>query len=184
MNNDKNSHAHDILKVTQVEKQFIDAIEENSRYIRASEGVDLGAGGGRFSKILSRYIGKLYSVDVSDEAIAAMRRNLAGLENIEIIKVPRDALPFKDSSIGLVFAANSFHDVQTGYEREISRVLNSDGRFIDLDWKKEETAFGPPVSIRFSENDVIGKLEKQGLVLIKKQDLGTHYMLIFSKAKI
>lgn len=183
MSDGRHFHRHN-LNITQVEQTFIDAIKEDSEYIKAQIGIDLGAGGGRFSRILSEYVERLYSVDVSDEAIAAMHRNLAGLENVKIIKAPRNALPFKDSSIDIVFAANSFHDVPEGYEKEISRVLNKDGRFIDLDWKKKETAFGPPVSIRFSENDVIGKLEKQGLILIKKQDLGTHYMLVFSKVKI
>ncbi len=174
---------HNFLEVRKVEKQFIDAIEEDKGYLRAEEGVDLGAGSGRFSKILSKYIKNLYCVDVSDEAIAAMHINLAGLRNVRIIKAASNTLPFKDGSMDIVFAANSFHDVPVGYEREISRVLNKNGKFVDLDWKKEDTAFGPPVSIRFSEDDVIGKLKKRNFRLIKRQDIGTHYMLIFSKAE-
>ena len=54
---------------------------------------------------------------------------------------------------------------------------------MDLDWKKEDTPFGPPLSIRFSEDEVVGKLKKQNFRLIKGQDIGTHYMLIFSKAE-
>ena len=172
---------HNFLKVTEVEKQFIDAIKDDKEYISLLDGIDLGAGGGRFSRILGGYAKNLYCVDVSDNAIAAMNTNLAGLENIKIIKAPRDRLPFKDSSMDFVFAANSFHDVPLGYESEIGRVLKKNGKFIDLDWKKEETAFGPPVKIRFSEEDVIEKMEKQRFNLIKKQNIGTHYMLTFSK---
>ena len=178
-----NTHRHNFLKVREVEKQFIDVVDENAEYLRAAEGIDLGAGSGRFSKILSKYIKKLYCVDVSDEAIAAMRINLAGFRNVRIIKAARDTMPFEDGSMDIVFAANSFHDVPAGYEREISRVLNKNGKFVDLDWKKEDTPFGPPLSIRFSEDEVVGKLKKQNFRLIKGQDIGTHYMLIFSKAE-
>lgn len=176
-------HMHHILKVTKVEKQFIDAIKGNKRYIKASEGIDLGAGGGRFSKILCKYVKELHSVDVSDEAVTAMKKNLKGIKNITIIKASRNSLPFKGSSIDIVFAANSFHDVPAGYEKEIKRVLKEGGRFIDLDWKREEMEFGPPLSIRFSEEDVEKKMRRQNFRLVKKQDIGTHYLLIFSKKK-
>ncbi len=176
-----NMHRHNFLEARTVEKQFIDAIEENAEYLRAAEGIDLGAGSGRFSKVLYKYIKNLYCVDASDEAIAAMRINLAGIRNVRIIKAARDTLPFKDGSMDIVFAANSFHDVPVGYEREISRVLNKNGKFVDLDWKKEDTPFGPPLPIRFSEDDVVSKLKKQNFRLIKEQDIGTHYMLIFSR---
>ncbi len=181
MDNGINAHMHNILKIKKVEKQFIDAIKENIQYFRASEGIDLGAGGGRFSVIMHKYVKRLYSIDVSNEAIEAMHKSLDKFSNVKILKVPRDVLPFKDSSIDVVFAANSFHDLPAGYENEIGRVLNVGGIFIDLDWKKEETTFGPPVKIRFSEKEVIGKMEKQNFRLVKKQDIETHYMLIFSK---
>ncbi len=178
-----NAHMHHVLKVTKVEKQFVDAIKENKEYLNTLEGIDLGAGGGRFSKILCKYVKNLHSVDVSDEAIAAMKKNLKGIKNIAIVKAPKNSLPFKDRSIDVVFAANSFHDVPMGYEKEIKRVLKPGGRFIDLDWKKEETEFGPPLRIRFSEEDVEEKMKIQNFRLVKKQDIDTHYLLIFSKKK-
>ncbi len=177
-----NAHVHNILNITDVEKQFIDAIKENAGYFQASDGIDLGAGSGRFSVIIHKYVKHLYSVDVSNEAIMAMHRNLDKFRNVKIIKASRNGLPFEDSSVDVVFAANSFHDVPIGYEQEIKRVLNVGGRFIDLDWKKEETEFGPSVKIRFSEKEVIEKMKKQNFGLIKKQDIVTHYLLIFSKS--
>ena len=179
-----NAHMHHIIKLTKVEKQFVDAIKENKEYLNASEGIDLGAGGGRFSKILCKYVKNLHSVDVSDEAIATMKKNLEGIKNIKIIKASQDSLPFKRNSMDIVFAANSFHDLPIGYEEEIKRVLKEGGRFIDLDWKKEETEFGPPLRIRFSEEDVEEKMNRQNFRLVKKHDIGTHYLLIFSKKKV
>ena len=165
----------------EVGEQFAKAIEENKEYFKAGVAVDLGAGGGAFSKLLSRYADKLYSVDVSDAAIEAMKKNLAGLDNVEIVKAEETRMPFATASIDLVFAANSFHDLPKGYEKEISRVLKHGGRFIDLDWKKQATGFGPPMDIRLSEDDVKARLEPYVLKEVKRADIGTHYMLIFSK---
>ena len=96
---EKNRHLHNLFKSTEVEKRFLDAIKENIDYIKASEAVDLGAGGGRFALVLSRYVKTLYCVDVSDEAIEFMKLNLAGLENTKIIKVQADRLPFLSVTI-------------------------------------------------------------------------------------
>ncbi|MCL5423522.1 MAG: class I SAM-dependent methyltransferase [Candidatus Marsarchaeota archaeon] len=181
MEEDKKVHTHNFYKITEVEEHFTNIIKENKKYIQLLEGVDLGAGGGRFSKILGTYAKTVYAVDISNESIAAMKINLAELKNVKIIKIPENKLPFDDSSMDFVFAANSFHDVPVGYEKEINRVLKAGGNFIDLDWKKEKTEFGPPIKIRFSEEDVIQKMEKQNFKLIKKIDIKTHYMLIFSK---
>ncbi|MCL5412353.1 MAG: hypothetical protein M1474_01795 [Candidatus Marsarchaeota archaeon] len=35
-----NMHRHNFLEARTVEKQFIDAIEENAEYLRAAEGID------------------------------------------------------------------------------------------------------------------------------------------------
>ncbi len=179
MDERKDRHLRNLFKSTEVEKRFLDAIKENIDYIKASEAVDLGAGGGRFALVLSEYVKTLYCVDVSDDAIKFMRLNLAGLGNTKIIKVQAERLPFADRSMDLVFSANSFHDLPVGYEAEISRVLNENGRFIDLDWKKERTEGGPPVQIRLSGMEVIVRLKAQGFALEKEQDIGTHYMLVF-----
>jgi ubiquinone/menaquinone biosynthesis C-methylase UbiE len=177
-----NHHSHAFHYFHDVSKQFEKAIDENRKYFEADKAIDLGAGGGSFSRLLSKYVKKLYCVDVSDEAIEAMKESLAGIENIEILKVKEDSLPFDNSSIDLVFAANSFHDLPNNYEKEISRVLKSGGKFVDIDWKKEHTMFGPPLGIRLSEAEVITKLELCSLKAIKTLDLSTHYMLVFSKA--
>jgi ubiquinone/menaquinone biosynthesis C-methylase UbiE len=177
-----NQHFHGFNYYREAGEQFTKTIEENREYFEAEVAVDLGAGGGTFSKPLSKYVGKLYSIDVSEDAIEAMKKNLAGLKNIEIVKIEETRMPFAASSIDLVFAANSFHDLPKGYEKEINRVLKRGGRFIDIDWKNEPTEFGPPLSIRLSEQEVKSRLETHALKEVKSVDIGTHYMLIFLKS--
>ncbi len=39
--------------------------------------------------------------------------------------------------------------------KEILRILKADGIVIIIDWKKEETSFGPPIHIRMSKEDYL-----------------------------
>jgi SAM-dependent methyltransferase len=180
MRGNENSHRFNYYR--EAGEQFRRAIDENREYFEAEVVVDLGSGGGAVSKLISKYVGRLYSVDISEDAIEAMRKNLAGLRNVEIMKVEERGMPFKESSVDLVFAANSFHDLPNGYEREIDRVLRRGGKFIDIDWKDEMTESGPPLSIRLSEREVKAKLEPYAMREVKMVDIGTHYMLIFLKS--
>ena len=78
----ENRHFHGFNYYREAEEQFIKVIEENREYFKAEEAVDLGAGGGTFSKLLSKYVRKLYSLDVSEDAIEAMKKNLAVSDRI------------------------------------------------------------------------------------------------------
>jgi SAM-dependent methyltransferase len=165
----------------EVEGVFKKAIEENKRFFEVGTAVDLGAGGGSFSKILCGYAGLLYAVDVSVESVEALEKNLEGERNVRVLKVDESKMPFKRGSVNLVFAANSFHDLPKGYEKEINRVLKKNGFFVDLDWKKKATGFGPPVGIRLSEVEVEERLERVGFKIERKLSLRRHYMLFFRK---
>lgn len=176
-----NIHKHHFNAFRIIEKEFVKVIEDNRKYLSGNKGVDLGAGGGSFAKLLSTNVKTLYCVDVSEEAISAMQKNLSDMKNIEVTKVSSNSLPFENNTMDFVFTANSFHDLPIGYESEIKRVLKDGGYYIDLDWKKENTISGPPLSIRLLEEEVISKFKRQGLALIKQQTIDTHYVLVFQK---
>ena len=160
---------------------FINTIEENKDIFSKDNVVELGAGGGSFSYVISKYPKKLYPVDISEDAIEALKTNLEGIKNIEILKVDPDKLPFDNKSIDTIFTANSFHYLPEGYEKEISRVIKEGGHYVDIDFKKENTDFGPPYSVRLSEEQAINRLKKEVFQLVNKIDLDSHYMLIFIK---
>jgi ubiquinone/menaquinone biosynthesis C-methylase UbiE len=178
-----NKHVHRFHAMRVVDEETISAIEKNKDIFKGKTGVDLGAGGGTFSKILSKYTKMLYCADVSEEAIKALNENFKDVENIKVVKVPSNNLPFKDSEVDFVFTANSFHDMPKGYEKEISRIIKKGGAYIDLDFKKTETQFGPPMSIRLSEDEVKGKFAKASFDFIKSQTIKDHYLLIFLKIR-
>lgn len=64
--------------------------------------------------------------------------------------------------------------------REIWRILKDDGRVLVVDWKKEKTEIGPPVNIRFSEEDYV-RYFKTFKLTDKFFPSRYHYGLVFVK---
>ncbi|PVX26122.1 MAG: SAM-dependent methyltransferase, partial [Candidatus Bathyarchaeum sp.] len=50
-----------------------------------------------------------------------------------------------------------------------------------VDFKKEDAAIGPPVSIRVSKEQASRLFEKQGMTVLKSHDLNYHYLIVFGK---
>jgi len=61
-------------------------------------------------------------------------------------------------------------------------VLKKGGRLLIVDFRKEETGFGPPVGIRVSRERAIGLCGRKGFALLNAKDLPYHYLLVFVKA--
>jgi hypothetical protein len=61
------------------------------------------------------------------------------------------------------------------------QMVKPSGLLIDLDWKKQEMPFGPPFSIRFSEEKASGLIEAAGFKVSDVKDAGPHHYLITAK---
>ncbi len=64
----------------------------------------------------------------------------------------------------------------------MGRVLKRGGRVLTVDFKKVETGFGPPVSIRVSEVQATKLFEEKGFASVTKQDYP--YLRVLSKRKV
>ena len=60
-------------------------------------------------------------------------------------------------------------------------MIKPDGQLIDLDWKKTEMPFGPPVSIRFSEEQAAGLMRSAGFTVADVKDAGPYHYIITAK---
>ncbi|QKQ99136.1 class I SAM-dependent methyltransferase [Metallosphaera tengchongensis] len=145
--------------------------------------VDMGCGPGYYCPELEKYSSKLYCVDFNKEALDIAKTRIKK-PNTELLYEESSRTSIPPSSVDVVVLANSFHDMdrEAAYS-EILRILKPSGKVIIVDWKKEETPFGPPMSIRMSEKDYINLFKdfelKQtfdpgpyhyGLVLIRKSN--------------
>jgi hypothetical protein len=58
-------------------------------------------------------------------------------------------------------------------------MLKPAGHLVDLDWKKEPTAFGPPLQIRFSEDQASNLIREAGFEVEQTKQAGPyHYIII------
>ncbi|MFC3492723.1 class I SAM-dependent methyltransferase [Glycomyces rhizosphaerae] len=107
---------------------------------RGAALLDIGTGPGILLKSLARLRPDLHlvGVDLAPDMIDHARRNLAGLDDLELHAADVAALPFPDDRFDLVVSTYSSHhwaDPEAA-ATEIARTLRPDGRFIDYDFPR------------------------------------------------
>ena len=166
------------------------------RYIGINEGdrfLDLGCGNGYFSIAASQAVGKdgmVYAFDVDEESIAQLKSEIADrkLANIEssVVDITKK-LPLADESISLAFMSNVLHGLVENDEadstlKEIARVTAQNGRLAVVEFKKQDSPMGPPLSIRLTPEDVEALAQGYGFSKESAQEVGPyHYAIILRK---
>ncbi|VVB70342.1 Putative arsenite methyltransferase [uncultured archaeon] len=174
---------------------FLDS-ERIQRDIGIKEGdrfLDLGSGEGYFSIAASQSVGKdgiVYAFDVDEESILRLQKEIAQKKlsniNASVVDISKK-LPLKDESISLAFMSNVLHGLVAngdadGALMEIARVTEHNGRLAIVEFKKQESPHGPPLSIRLSPEDVEVLSAKYGFSKESIQDAGPyHYAIVLSK---
>jgi ubiquinone/menaquinone biosynthesis C-methylase UbiE len=121
--------------------------------------VDIGAGTGFFAALFAKKIaGRVYACDISDVMIAWMKENLLPQTDDKVIpvKMEESSVPLPEGIADLVYMINLHHELEEPEKviSEAHRVLKKGGILAIIDWKREETPEGPPLSIRVSEEDI------------------------------
>ncbi len=109
-------------------------------YVHPREGetvLDLGCGAGLDLRLYARAVapsGKAYGLDLSEVMIAKARRNMEeiGLDGVELLCAPSDAIPLPGASVDLV-AANGIFNLSPDKDavmKEVHRVLKPGGRTV------------------------------------------------------
>lgn len=109
-------------------------------YVNLSLGetvLDLGCGAGLDLYFYSKAVGqrgKMYGLDLSRAMIDKARRNLqsVGIQNVDFLPAPADAIPLPDASVDVV-TANGIYNLSPNKEavmREVYRVLKPGGRTV------------------------------------------------------
>lgn len=147
---------------------------------------DLGCGTGYFSVPISNKVNKVYSIDVQQEMLDYLLQKIQSqqISNIEVL-LSKDVnkIPLPKESVTVLLTVNTLHEFQDVQQmiKEIWRVLKSNGKVAIIDFKKENTSLGPPVSIRISQCHAIKLFQNMGLKNVVVHDLKSHYLLIFQK---
>ena len=123
--------------------------------------LDLGSGDGNFSIAASQAVGKegiVYAFDVDQEAISGLQREISEKKLTNIKAFVADIskrLPLAVESISLAFMSNVLHGLVANGEadgafKEIARATAPNGRLAVVEFKKQESPMGPPLSIRLN----------------------------------
>jgi ubiquinone/menaquinone biosynthesis C-methylase UbiE len=151
--------------------------------------IDVGCGEGFFAIPAARIVGKkgrVYGLDIDDDAITELKKKAAsqGLKNLDAIVSPAEDTVPCEACADIVFFGIVLHDfnVPAKVLANAKTMLKPSGRLVDLDWKKEPTGFGPPLQIRFSEEQASNLIREAGFKVEQTEQVGPfHYIIIATR---
>ena len=150
--------------------------------------MDIGCGDGFFTIPAAQIVGeqgKVYAVDIDASAIDRLKRKAAekGLKNVIAEVGAGEETVFCDACADIVFYSTVLHDFRDPAKvlRNARLMLKPSGRLIDLDWKKKSTVLGPPLRIRFSEEQASNLIKQAGFTIESVKDLARNFYVIAAK---
>lgn len=71
-------------------------------------GLDAGCGKGRYSRFTAAHLGSLVALDGS-RAVEAAKRNLADIDNVQVVRADVRAMPFEREAFGFISCLGVLH---------------------------------------------------------------------------
>lgn len=149
---------------------------------------DIGCGNGFFALPAARMAGetgKVYGLDVDAEFIGELKEKAAeeGLTNVSLTVGEAEETVLCEACADIVFFGIDLHDFKdpTKVLVNAKRMLKSIGRLVDLDWKKEPMELGPPLEIRFSEEQAVKLIQNAGFEIKMTKEAGPYHYIIMAK---
>jgi ubiquinone/menaquinone biosynthesis C-methylase UbiE len=168
-------------KTWQNSEEIIELLELKPSYVVA----DVGCGSGYFAVPISRKVKKVYGVDVQKEMLEYLEQKIRKqkIGNIETLLSKEDEIPLPNESVDLLLSVNTLHEFHDKEKMitEMRRVLQHRGLVAIVDFRKEDTEFGPPVAIKVSKEQAEDLFEKQGFTVQNVHNLKYHYLIVFRK---
>jgi ubiquinone/menaquinone biosynthesis C-methylase UbiE len=150
--------------------------------------IDIGCGEGFFSILAAKKVGvtgKVYALDIDSSAIERLKlkAEAEGLTNITAIACNAEETVFCRSCADFIFYSMDLHDFNDPAKvlKNAKEMIKPIGQLIDLDWKRNDMPFGPPLSIRFSEEKASILIEAAGFTVIDVRDAGRYHYVITAK---
>lgn len=148
---------------------------------------DIGAGSGIFTIPAAKLTrNKVYALETNDEMLSIIsdKVKMAGLANIELVKVNGEHFDLTDHSIDIVLMVTVLHEIANTkvFLQEVKRIAKDNGKIVVIEYHKKETPMGPLIGHRIAKEDVIDKLQNIGFVVYDDFDLGENLnCLVFTQ---
>ncbi len=150
--------------------------------------IDVGCGDGYFSILAAKKVGakgKVYAVDTDASGIDRLlqKAKAEGLKNITTKVHRAEDTVFCKQCADFILYSMDLHDFDEPAKvlHNARQMIKPSGILVDLDWKKQEMTFGPPVTIRFSEKQASGLMESEGFKVVDVKDAGPHHYVVRAK---
>jgi ubiquinone/menaquinone biosynthesis C-methylase UbiE len=152
--------------------------------------VDVGCGDGFFALPAARLVGnegRVYGLDADSQAVGTLKEKAAKerLENFGLKVGIAEETVFCDSCADIVFFGIVLHDFRDPNKvlSNAKKMLKPTGRLINLDWKKEPMRLGPPLQIRFNEEEASNLIVKAGFRIDEIREEGLYHYIIVATPK-
>jgi ubiquinone/menaquinone biosynthesis C-methylase UbiE len=150
--------------------------------------MDIGCGDGFFTIPAARLVGekgRVYAVDVDVSAINRLKHEAVekGLRNLNATVGAAEETVFCKECADIVFYSIVLHDFRDPAKvlQNARRMVKPAGMLVNLDWKKKPMPFGPPVQIRFSEEQAANLIKQAGFTIESVKDLGRNFYIVTAK---
>lgn len=137
---------------------------------------DVGAGGGYFTLLFAKSVGKegrVLAVDIDPDMIDILREKIASenLENVTVIQATKKDSRLPDHAVDLIFLCNSYHSIynRVDYFRDMKAKLVRNGKLAVVDLKPDG-AFGLFGHHGTSHETIVSELVQAGYRLDARYD--------------
>lgn len=155
---------------------------------RGQPFVDVGCGQGFFATPAAKIVGskgKVYGLDLNPEFIAIMKQNLAKerLRNVDLTIGAAEDTILCDACADIVFLGQVLHDFADPAKviSNARRMVKPTGKLVNVDWKKQQMPFGPPLEKRFDEQKASHLIETAGFKVDTIREASPYQYIITAK---
>ena len=135
--------------------------------------MDVGCGPGAFLAAASESVGetgKVIAVDIQEQFIG-MAKNIAGkngLRNVKFILSEERKIPAGSGTVDVALMITTLHELEGDATlKEVHRILRKNGVLGAIEWEKQKTPIGPPLSERLSQEEAETLIAGAGFAIEK-----------------
>ncbi|WP_317046516.1 class I SAM-dependent methyltransferase [Nonlabens agnitus] len=150
---------------------------------------DIGAGSGYhvFKMAPIAHEGEVYAVDIQEEMLAEMRRQLQnnGLDNVNLIKGYEQSVNLPENTIDKVLMVDVYHEFNYPLEMMLSikKSLRPNAKVYLIEYRGEDRSIPIKTIHKMTEAQSIKEMEAAGFKLVKNIDnLPWQHCMVFEKS--
>jgi predicted RNA methylase len=167
-----------------------DLVIEQLGNVQGKVVADLGAGTGYFSRRIAYKGARVIAIDIDPHAIRWMEDQRAKFppelqKRLEIRQAEPHDPHLRPGEVDIVLLVNtySFIEDRINYFTRLKDAIRTSGQIVIIDFKKQDTPFGPPVEERVDVADVEKELEAAGYSILKRDKESLQYQYIIKAAR-